>query len=323
MPVRNLGYACQNMTLCDVKPVAKRVFTDRTLRMDGFSLRRVNELALANVRDLLKVMWWNVENDIRFFRIGSGMFPFMDHPELNYKIDDLQSAHTIRGVLAGVGNVARDNNIRLSMHPGPYTCLASPIESVVEKSVMCVEMHSAIGDALGMGNDFPINIHVGGVYEDKGETAKRFIANFSRLSETARARLTLENDDKASMWTIKDLVPISEATGVPLVIDVHHHSLNHGDMDVLEAAQVAFQTWAKDRVPKIHYSEPRDNKNPQAHADYIENRIPELCAVREYDVMIEAKMKEKALLRYRNAYPNPANDREVRTCRAESTTIST
>lgn len=322
MPVRNLGYACQNMTLCDVKPVSKRVFTDRTLRMDGFSLRRVNDLALSNVRDLLKVMWWNVENDIHFFRIGSGIFPFMDHPDLNYRVDDLSSADTIRGVLATVGKVARDNDIRLSMHPGPYTCLASPIDSVVAKSVMCVEMHSSIGDALGAGHDFPINIHVGGVYENKSDTAKRFIDNFSRLSPVAQKRLTLENDDKPSMWTISDLLPIAEATGVPLVIDVHHHSLNHGGMELMDAAQVAFQTWAKDRVPKIHYSEPRDSKTPQAHADYIENQIPELCAVREYDVMIEAKMKERALLRYRNARPNPENGERVRSCRAESTTIS-
>lgn len=322
MPIRNLGYACQNMTLCDVKPASKRVFTDRTLRMDGFSIRRVNELALSNARDLLKVMWWNVENDIKFFRIGSGIFPFMDHPELNYKISDLPTAHSIMGVLNGVGSLARDNGIRLSMHPGPYTCLASPDDSVVAKSLMCIEMHSAIGDALGMEDDFPINIHVGGTYEGKQPTAQRFINNFSKLSATAQKRLTLENDDKPSMWTIQDLLPISENTGVPLVIDVHHHSLNHGGIPLDEAAQMAFNTWSKDRIPKIHYSEPRDGSRPQAHADYVSKSIPELCAVREYDVMIEAKMKELALLRYRASFPKSENGSAVRSCQAESTTIS-
>ena len=85
MPARYFGYACVNMTLGEVKPASKRVFTDRTLRMDGFSLRRASELALKNAKDLVRVMEWNAEHGIRFFRVGSGIFPFMDHPTLGMK----------------------------------------------------------------------------------------------------------------------------------------------------------------------------------------------------------------------------------------------
>lgn len=301
MPQRHLGYACQNMTLGDIKPASKRVFTDRTLRLDGFSMRRVNELALSNSRDLLKIMWWNAENDIHFFRIGSGMFPFMDYPELKYGIDDLATAHTIKGVFANVGNVARDNNIRLSMHPGPYTCLASPDEAVVAKSLLCVEMHSMIGDMLGM-DDFPINIHMGGVYDGKEGCIERFVTNFARLSPKAQSRLTLENDDKESMWTIRDLLPVHQRIGVPLVIDIHHHFLHSGGDDLLVAADIALSTWGE-KTPKVHYSESKQGCRPQAHSDYIVNKIPQLCPVREYDVMIEAKQKELALLSYRKAHP--------------------
>jgi UV DNA damage endonuclease len=271
--------------------------------MDGFSIRRVNELALSNSRDLLKIMWWNVENGIHFFRIGSGMFPFMDHPELKYGIDDLATAHTIKGVLAGVGELARKNSIRLSMHPGPYTCLASPDESVVDKSLLCMEMHSLVGDLLGM-DDFPINIHMGGVYDGKEACAERFVHNFSRLSEGVRRRMTLENDDKEGMWTMRDLLPVHEKTGIPLVLDIHHHSLNSGGDDLKVAADIALSTWGE-KTPKVHYSEPREGSRPQAHADFIVNEIPELCSVRQYDVMIEAKQKELALLKYRNLFFPP------------------
>lgn len=288
------------MTLGNIKPASNRVFTDRTLRMDGFSIRRVNELAVSNVRDLLKIMYWNVENGIHFFRIGSGMFPFMDHPELKYGIEDLQTASTIKGVMQNVGNVARNNDIRLSMHPGPYTCLASPDESVVQKSILCLEMHSLVGDLLGM-EDFPINIHMGGVYESKEACAARFAENFMRLSERVRSRMTLENDDKEGMWTVRELLPVHEKTGVPIVIDIHHHGLNSGGDDLISAADIALSTW-HGRMPKVHYSEPREGSRPQAHADYIKNRIPNLCQKREYDVMIEAKQKELALLAYRKAH---------------------
>jgi UV DNA damage endonuclease len=288
------------MTLGNIKPSSNRVFTDRTLRMDGFSIRRANELAVSNVRDLLKIMYWNIENGIHFFRIGSGMFPFMDHPELKYGIDDLPMASTIKGVMQNVGDVAKANGIRLSMHPGPYTCIASPDENVVQKSILCLEMHSLVGDLLGM-DDFPINIHMGGVYEGKEACAARFAANFMRLSEGVRKRMTLENDDKEGMWTVRELLPVHEKTGVPLVIDIHHHNLNCGGDDLISAADIALSTW-HGRMPKVHYSEPKEGSRPQAHADYIKNKIPTLCQTREYDVMIEAKQKELALLAYRKAH---------------------
>lgn len=322
MPIRHLGYACQNMTLANVKPASKRVITDRTLRMDGFSINRVSEIALSNVRDLLKVIHWNGENDFHFFRIGSGIFPFMDHPTLKYTLNDLPNATSIIGVMSVVGEFARKYDIRLSMHPGPYTCLASPDESVVEKSIMCVEMHSLIGDLLG-AEEFVVNIHVGGLYEGKSETADRFCENFKRLSPTAQKRLTLENDDKEGMWTIADLMRINERTGIPLVLDVHHHSLNMGGISVEDAAQMAFSTWDHARIPKIHYSEPRDGSRPQAHADYIENEIPQLCPNRFFDVMVEAKAKELAVLKYRKKFGSKVNSinsqmQENKSCQAES-----
>lgn len=298
MPVRNLGYACVNMTLGEIKPASKRVFTDRTLRMDGFSLRRASELALKNAKDLVRVMEWNAANGIRFFRVGSGIFPFMDHPSLGYGLCELDDHETIAVVMGRAGRIARDNGMRLSMHPGPYTCLASPIPDVVDKSIKCLLMHSTIGDLLGAGCDFPINIHMGGTYGDKASAASRWIESYNSLPPDVRCRITLENDDKPSMWSIRELMAVHEGCGVPLVIDTHHHNLHDGGETLHNAAAMAFSTWEAHRVPKVHYSEPRSPDMPQAHADWVDSTIPELCSSRQYDVMIEAKQKEKALLRY-------------------------
>lgn len=298
MPIRSLGYACVNMTLGEIKPASKRVFTDRTLRMDGFSHRRASELALKNAKDLVRVMEWNGANGIRFFRVGSGIFPFMDHPTLGYALSELDDHETIAAVMGRAGKIARENGIRLSMHPGPYTCLASPSDEVVEKSIKCLMMHSLIGDLLGMDCDFPINIHMGGTYGDKPAAASRWIEAYDSLPPNVRCRITLENDDKASMWSVRDLMSVNEGCGVPLVIDTHHHSLHDDGTPLAEAARLAFSTWEAHRIPKIHYSEPRSTDIPQAHADWVDGVIPNLCDDRAYDVMIEAKMKEKALLKY-------------------------
>ena len=54
----------------------------------------------------------------------------------------------------------------------------------------------------------------------------RFCKNFERLSESVQGRLTVENDDKESMYSVKDLMYIHERIGIPIVFDYHHHKFN-------------------------------------------------------------------------------------------------
>lgn len=301
--IRHLGYACQNLSLMERRKPKDRYFTDRTLRMDRFTLQRAGELAARNAADLLPILKWNVENGIRFFRIGSGVFPFMDHPTLQYTLHDIPLEHyqSVVASLSAAGQYAKANGMRLSCHPGPYTCLGSPDHAIADKSVLCLEMHSLLADLLGYGDEFAINIHVGGVYDGKSETAKRFAQRYEELAPRIRARLTVENDDKPSMWSMSDLYETlaSRCAGLKLVLDIHHHRFCQ--RETLEAAaNMAFSTWdGFCEIPKVHYSESADGKRPQAHSDYIKGEIPLLDTVREYDVMLEAKAKDLALLEYR------------------------
>ena len=307
--IRHLGYACNCMTLSDPKTVKKkeRVFTCRTYRMARHSLEVASDIGYANAYDLKKILQWNEDNSIKYFRISSDMFPFMDHPDLAYKLDDLKLSKHIRGVLHGAGKFARDNGHRLSMHPGPYTCIASPNEDVVAKSLLCLEMHNLIAELLGAGDDFKINIHVGGTYEGKAETAARFCKNFYRLSPACQARLTVENDDKPSQWAIEELHDmIHTKIGLALCFDIHHFHCHKGDFsNSIDAYKVAEPTW-RNVVPEVHYSEPREYNGSaakyRAHSDYLEH-MPADLSDNPYDLMLETKMKEKALLSWRkNVY---------------------
>jgi UV DNA damage endonuclease len=313
--IRHLGYACQCLGIQNTIAKKKdKIFTDRTLRMDGFSLSRAGDLASKNAADLIKILKWNEQNEIKFFRIGSGMFPFMDHPTLGWTLDDIDVRHkeSIKKSMKEAGDFAKEKGMRLSCHPGPYTCICSPNPMVVAKSVMCLNMHSLIGDLLGFGNDFAINIHVGGVYGDKTSTSSRFVENFESLDDRLKNRITLENDDKESMWSISELYEmIASRCDVKLVLDIHHHRFCQKET-LVDAAQMAFSTWdGFCEIPKIHYSESATHKKPQAHSNWIASEIPVLSETIEYDVMLETKMKDEALIAYRNLFGNKKPNRPL------------
>ena len=295
--IRHLGYACQNLTL------GPKVLSNRTVRLKNVTRSKISELSLLNARDLLSIIKWNVENDIYFFRIGSGIFPFMDHYEVGYSFDDILPAqrNEIKEILKQVGELAKKEKIRLSCHPGPYTCLASPVETTLERSIMHIKMHDLLADLMDLGPEFAINIHVGGSYDSKQETAKRFVEAYNTFSDNLKQRLTLENDDKASMWSISDLYHnIHLKCKIKLVLDIHHHKFCQSE-SLLDAAKMAFDTWSEfSEIPKVHYSESRIGSRPQAHSDWIVGPIPSLGDM-PYDVMLETKMKEKALLGFRNS----------------------
>ena len=300
MPIKNLGYACQNLSINENKKPKDKILTDRTCRLANFNIIDISELIKKNSADLVSIMNWNASNNVKFFRVSSNIFPFFDHPDTSYSLESLNDFNEIKQNFINAGKIASLNSIRLSCHPGPYTCIASPDESVCVKSLKTIEMHYTIGEMLN-SKDFCINFHVGGAYKDKCETAKRFLKNFYKLDSQIQNRITIENDDKESMWSITDIYEkIYKECGVKIVLDIHHHRFR-SDESLESAADLAFSTWGTEK-PKVHYSESAQDKMPQAHSDFIENRIPELSKSVYYDVMIEAKQKDKALLKYRNIY---------------------
>ena len=297
----NLGYAC----ICMSK--GKYVTTNRTMVKKTFEskgLDYVSELALANASDIIKILEWNRMNGIKFFRLSSAIIPWGDHLD----ITQLKDYKEIKRILKQAGDFAKFWNMRINSHPGPFNVLPSPSESVVQKTLSDLELHGKIFDMMGLSKTHynNINIHCNGVYGDKTSAMDRLIQNFKRLSPSVRKRLTLENDDKASMYSVKDLMYIHEQTGIPIVFDYHHHQFCTGGLTEEEALKLAATTWPTGITQEVHYSESKalhennPKEKPQAHSKYI-NNLPNAYGL-DIDIMLECKAKELALLEVRNLY---------------------
>ena len=294
-----LGYACINTELRK-----SRIFTNRHMRKATYQSKGIayaSELNLQNVKDLVKIIQWNIDNNIRVYRMSSDIMTWSSE----YEFKDLPDYIEIKSILKRAGKLARENDIRLSAHPGQYTVIASQTESVVKKSIDILNKTAQFMDLMGMPKTpyCKINIHIGGTYDDKIGTMKRFCKNFYSLQKSAQNRLTIENDDKASMYSVVDLYEgIHKVIGIPIVFDYHHHHFNTGGLSEKEALHLAAETWPVDIKQCTHYSESMllqenvEGKKPQAHSNYIYNKINTHGL--SIDCVVEAKMKEKAVQKY-------------------------
>ena len=303
--MNSMGYACINMELSKCKP---RITTNRNMIKRTFLSKGVeyaSELGLQNAKDLYKVIQWNIDNGFDFYRISSNCFPWSSE----YDWDDLPDIDEIRHWSKLGGDLAREHGVRLTSHPGPFNVLTSPHPHVVDNCIVDLTLHGDHFDMMGLDHSpyNKLNIHIGGVYGDKESAMKRFCDNFPRLPIGVRSRLTVENDDKASMYSVKDLYDgVYKRIGIPIVFDYHHHRFNDGGLSEQEALELAMSTWPDDIVPVVHYSESRsieqedDKIRPQAHSDYVYDYIDTYG--NRVDIMVEAKAKELAVLKYKEIH---------------------
>ena len=294
-----IGYACINMTL----QTAGGYTTNRSMRQKTFNERGlpyVSELALQNVKDLVHIIKWNNEMGIKQFRMSSDIFPWMAY----YDFKDLPDYTRITNLLKGVGTLAAKYDHRLTFHPGHFNALGSPNPVVVEKTIKELNQHSEIMDLIGLTISpyNKINIHVGGAYGDKEAALQRWINNYNKLNYNTRKRLTVENDDKENMYSVKELYEgIYKKCGVPIVFDFYHHKFCTGGLTEQEALELALSTW-NGITPCTHYSESRrkeqldESIKAQAHSNLVYKEIPTYG--NEFDCVIEAKHKEMAVLNY-------------------------
>jgi len=292
----NLGYACINTALSENK-----ITTNRTMRRKTFDAKGidyVSDLALANVKDLKTYVQWNNEMKIKLFRLSSQIFPWSDE----YFVSHLKDYDEISELMLEIGKIAKDAGQRLTMHPGPYNCLASPTQKVVDKTVRELNFHSEQFNMMGYSPSpyNKINIHVGGAYGDKETTLKRFCKNFHLLNEDTKKRLVVENDDSPNEYSVKDLVKgVHLELNIPITFDYFHHKFNTGGLTEKEALIAASSTWPNGVTQCCHYSESRrkekldESIRPQAHSDLIYKKIQTYGL--EPDIVIEAKLKEQAI----------------------------
>lgn len=295
-----LGYCCINMSLAPQGITANHGMIKKTFQQKG--IQYAGEVAMQNLDALHKILQWNLQNQIYVYRMSSDMFPWMSE----YEIHDLPNFKQLYVKLHQIGQFIISNGMRVSMHPGQFDVLASPTDSIVLKTIKDLNQHSEIMDLMSLPptTEFPINIHIGGTYGDKLSASSRFCENFTRLKLTTRLRLVVENDDKASQYSVRDLMEqIWDKIQTPITFDYHHHRFNTGGLSEYAAIQIASVTWIdKQCTPLFHYSSCKrtfedSSVIARAHADYIYEQINTYGL--PMDIDLEAKAKDLAVLRYR------------------------
>ena len=156
---------------------------------------------------------------------------------------------------------------------------------------------------MGLDNGAKLVLHIGGSYGNKEKAKERFIDNFKKLPQDIADRIILENDDKS--YNTNEVLEICQHLKTPMVLDYHHYLCNKGNDSLEDIIVNIFDTW-KDNLPKVHMSSPKSEKQYRHHADYID--IDQFLTflniakgkVSKFDVMIEAKGKDKALIKLLN-----------------------
>src|SRR5690554_3059461 len=267
-------------------------------------------------------------HDIRMYRMSSDLAPYATHPDMpqfHAMVRDCASD------LATIGRKARTLGLRLSFHPSQFIVLNSPDSELVRKSTWDLLSQAEMLDFMEQGPEAVLVVHVGGVYGDRIAARSRWAQTWPTLPEPVRRRLVLEHDDLR--FSASDTLWIHQHTGVRLVFDHQHFwCLNPDRLDMRQTLVRMLGTWPKGVRPKVHFSSPRTElrelkrRDPRTrkvttvklaptwtgHADFCHPfefiTFLRLARGLEFDVMLEAKAKDLALIRLRADLLNYAPD---------------
>ncbi len=295
-----LGYVAMTLNLEDCSPsgtvtvAAFNKLTDREAAMG-----KVRRIAVKNLENTLRILRYNLAYNINVYRFTSKLIPLATHPVL----DNWDYSSDLKDQFRHIGDFVRENDIRVSAHPDHYTLINSIKPEVVEESIKDLDYHVRVYEAMGLDDyRYKLVMHVGGLYKDKESSIERFKTNFKLLPERIRKRIILENDDKS--YSVKDVLGICRELNIPMVLDVHHHNCNNNGESLAGFLSEVFDTWQGQYFsPKIHFSSPKCDKEFRHHSDFINSAgFVDFLKVardlgRDFDIMLEAKMKDNALFK--------------------------
>ena len=294
-----IGYACLT--------VGVPYTGQKSCIMKNASKEKLLSLIEHNLRSLENIIDYNIENNIRLFRISSDLIPFGSSPVNNLSWWDIFASEILK-----IGKKINNSGIRVSMHPGQYTVLNSPNVEVVKRAIDDLSYHTQVLGSLGVGAEHKIVLHIGGMYNDKKQAIKRFIANYHQLDEAIKQRLVLENDDKS--YNIGDVLEIATNIDAPVIFDNLHNKINSFDKIKSDYFWIneCKKTWQeKDGYQKIHYSQQDPLKRLGAHStsiginefiDFYEN-----LERKDLDIMLEVKDKNLSALKCINCTSGDKN----------------
>jgi UV damage endonuclease UvdE len=300
-----LGLCCINNGLRKFKDEngkKQEIFCSRSTPRSHFTVDRVKSLAIQNIKDISKLVDWNVKHNINHLRLSSDMFPhFTDAVTESYTLDFAIP------YLEEAGEYCKKVGQRVTTHPGQYNQIGARDEAVFNHTVQDLKMHADILGFMGAEEEGTICIHGGGLYGDKDLTMRRWIDQFDDLPLNVRRRLAIEHDEKC--YSLRDCLVISEAVGIPVIYDNLHHQCHHNhynqsspEEDLPDLLDEVVHSWKGNRITCHIAEQSKEKSYVGAHADFVEKIPDELFSLMErhddlyIDAEVEAKSKEAAIL---------------------------
>ncbi len=293
-----LGYVALSKALDNITTSSTITYTNYQKLDDNTRNDKLDNIIKSNFIDLEKIINYNIKNNIHFYRLTSKFIPLATLSEV-----DFEYINRYKKEYQSIGNIINSSNMRLDTHPDQFCVLNSTDKKIVDNSISILKYHKNILSAFKIKNP-KILIHVGSSSFGKEKSISRFINNFKKLDTEIQNMLLLENDDK--VYNIVDTLNLCKKINVPMVLDYHHYMCNNNGEKITSYILEIFDTWNKeDLVPKVHFSSPKNKtkKDMRSHHDYINsddfiNFIEQIKFInRDFDIMIEAKMKDDALFR--------------------------
>ena len=281
-----LGYAC--ITNC-LDSTSSSPYTYGEYLKYG-DMEKLDRVIVSNLKSLEEIIYYNIKNNIHFYRMSSKIIPLATKSDVKFDYINKYKSYYDK-----IGKMISDYDMRVDFHPDQFCVLNSVKSDVVSASINILKYHYSLLEALGIKNKILV-LHVGSNSFGKDNSIRRFINNFNKLPKYLKECIAIENDDK--VFNVNDVLEISKNTGVPVILDYHHHLCNKSDFS-FEDIFTSFNN----RKVKMHFSSPRNKKDFRSHNDYIngDDFINFIKILKKYDrdvdIMIEAKYKDDSLFR--------------------------
>ncbi|MFA4861760.1 UV DNA damage repair endonuclease UvsE [Methanoregula sp.] len=276
-----IGYPCINRSIgCS---------PSGTFRLASYSPERLENTVERNLACVSETLRYNVRHGLLFFRISSDMVPFASHPVCTFPWQE-----RFKKSLSDIGLFIRKHRFRISMHPDQFVLLNTPDWDVLARSIAELRYHAEILDLMGLDETAKIQIHVGGVYGDKPASMERFVNNYDLLDASIRCRLVIENDER--LYSADNCLALHDRTGVPILFDSFHHSLNNNGERIPDLLELIRTSWKEqDGIPMVDYSSQQPGKRVGAHTEHIDagNFSAFLAETRDFDLDIMLEIKDK------------------------------